>query len=82
MGALVRKDARAAAPFVAAALAFVVGFSVVAMALPAFMAEREPPVPPPASISSLSPWTRRILSKGTPSLSTSTWAKGVQWPWP
>ena len=36
MGALVRKDARAAAPFVAAALAFVVGFSVLAMALPAF----------------------------------------------
>lgn len=36
MAALVRKDARAAAPFVAAALAFVVGFSLVAVALPAF----------------------------------------------
>lgn len=36
MAALVRKDARAAAPFVAVALAFVVGFSVVAVALPAF----------------------------------------------
>jgi len=36
MTALVRKDARAAAPFVAAALAFVVGFSLVAVALPAF----------------------------------------------
>lgn len=36
MAALVRKDARAAAPFVAAALALVVGFSLVAVALPAF----------------------------------------------
>ena len=51
-------------------------------ALPLAMIEREPPVPPPTSNSSLSPWTRSISSNGTPRRSTSTWAKADAWPWP
>ena len=52
------------------------------IAAPEAISDLEPPVPPPAISRSLSPWTRRMLSKGTPSWLCSTWAKGVQWPWP
>ena len=52
------------------------------MAAPEAMSDLEPPVPPPATSSSLSPCSRRMLSKGTPSLECSTWAKALQWPCP
>ena len=52
------------------------------MAWPEFIIEREPPVPPPASSSSLSPCSRRTFSNGTPSFSLSTCANGEAWPWP
>ena len=52
------------------------------IAAPEFMMLRDPPVPPPASNWSESPCSRRMRSNGTPSRSTSTWANGVQWPWP
>ena len=35
------------------------------IAAPCAVSEREPPVPPPILIRSLSPWTMRILSNGT-----------------
>ena len=41
------------------------------------MIEREQPVPPPKSSSSLSPCRRRILWNGMPSRETSTCAKGA-----
>ena len=52
------------------------------MAWPEFIIEREPPVPPPASSSSLSPCRMRTFSNGTPSFSLSTCANGEAWPWP
>ena len=52
------------------------------MAAPLAIIDLEPPVPPPAISSSLSPCSRRILSNGMPRRSLSTWAKGVAWPWP
>ena len=58
------------------------GATASTMAWPEFIIEREPPVPPPASSSSLSPCSSRTLSNGTPSFSLSTCANGVAWPWP
>ena len=52
------------------------------MAWPEFIIEREPPVPPPAISSSLSPCRMRTFSNGTPSFSLSTCANGEAWPWP
>ena len=46
--------------------------SVIAM--PWAVSEREPPVPPPAWIRSVSPWTMRIFSNGTFSRWCRTWA--------
>ena len=52
------------------------------IAVPLAYIEREPPVPPPASNSSLSPCSRWMRSNGTPSFSDSTCANGAAWPWP
>ena len=50
--------------------------------LPCIVTEREPPVPPPLAIRSLSPWMKRTLSNGMPLRSCRIWAKTVSWPWP
>jgi hypothetical protein len=52
------------------------------IAAPLAMIDFEPPVPPPAMSSSLSPCSKRIRSKGMPSFSVRTWAKGEACPWP
>ena len=53
-----------------------------ATACPPSVIEREPPVPPPLAIASLSPKRMRMVSKGTPRSSAATCAKVVSWPWP
>ncbi len=50
--------------------------------LPCIVAEREPPVPPPLAIRSLSPCTKRIFSNGIPLRSSRICANAVSWPWP
>ena len=52
------------------------------IAVPEFIIEREPPVPPPASSSIAVALQERIFSNGTPSFSLSTCANGEAWPWP
>ena len=43
---------------------------------------REPPVPPPWGIRSVSPHFTVILSTGMPSSSLASMAQTVTWPWP
>src|SRR5206468_1134485 len=52
------------------------------MAEPPTTRLREPPVPLPIGVLSVSPWRTTILSKGTPRWSAMIWANVVSWPWP
>src|SRR6266567_4571041 len=52
------------------------------IAVPVAVIDRDPPVPPPNTSSSLSPWMSRMRSNGMPSRSLSTCANGAAWPWP
>ncbi len=36
----------------------------------------------PNGVVEVSPWTTSMFSSGTPSLSDTSWAKVVSWPWP
>ena len=49
---------------------------------PAVCNEREPMVPAPRGISSVSEWTSVTLSIGMPSMSDTIIEKAVTWPWP
>ena len=50
--------------------------------LPCMVTEREPPVPPPVAMRSVSPWTKRTRSNGMPARACRIWAQAVSWPWP
>ena len=52
------------------------------IAVPLVIIDFEPPVPPPAISSSLSPCSKRILSNGMPKRVLSTCANGDAWPCP
>jgi len=50
------------------------------IAAPLAISDFDPPVPPPAINSSLSPCKSRTRPRGIPRREASTWAKGVAWP--
>ena len=52
------------------------------MAEPPTARLREPPVPLPIGVLSVSPWRTTIRSNGTPRWSAMICANVVSWPWP
>jgi hypothetical protein len=60
----------------------IISSAALLIELPCIVTDRDPPVPPPCSIRSLSPCTKRIRSNGIPARSCRNWAYTVSCPWP
>ena len=56
--------------------------ATMAVAAPLTGVDREPYVPRPNGVRSVSPWTTSMSSGGMPSSSATIWANVVSWPWP